>query len=98
MAAKGIKVKPEIMVPLVGHINEFKLQEKIIRNVADSVIKEKGKKVKYFVGTMIELPRAAVTADRMILHRLLSDYQEMMPENSFHFMFRKIFLSMILLK
>ena len=65
VAAKGIKVKPEIMIPLVGHINEFKLQEKIVRQVAEDVIKEKGKKVNYMVGTMIELPRAAVTADRI---------------------------------
>jgi len=65
VAAKGIKVKPEIMIPLVGHINEFKLQEKIVRSVAEDVIKEKGKKVKYLVGTMIELPRAAVTADKI---------------------------------
>jgi pyruvate,orthophosphate dikinase len=65
VAAKGIKVKPEIMIPLVGHINEFKLQEKIVRQVAEDVIKEKGKKVKYLVGTMIELPRAAVTADKI---------------------------------
>lgn len=65
VAAKGIKVKPEIMIPLVGHINEFKLQENIVRRVAEDVIKEKGKKVKYLVGTMIELPRAAVTADRI---------------------------------
>jgi pyruvate,orthophosphate dikinase len=65
VAAKGIKVKPEIMIPLVGHINEFKLQENIVRRVAEDVIKEKGKKVKYLVGTMIELPRAAVTANRI---------------------------------
>ena len=65
VAAKGIKVKPEIMIPLVGHISEFKLQENIVRKVAEDVIKEKGKKVNYLVGTMIELPRAAVTADRI---------------------------------
>ena len=65
VAAKGIKVKPEIMIPLVGHINEFKLQEKIARRVAEDVIKEKGKKVSYLVGTMIELPRAAITANKI---------------------------------
>jgi pyruvate,orthophosphate dikinase len=64
-AAEGIKVKPEIMIPLVGHINEFKLQEKIVRTVAEEVFKEKGKKLQYMVGTMIELPRAAVTADEI---------------------------------
>lgn len=62
---EGIKVKPEIMIPLVGHVNEFKLQEDIVRRVADDVMKEKGKKIDYLVGTMIELPRAAVTADEI---------------------------------
>jgi pyruvate,orthophosphate dikinase len=62
---QGFKVKPEIMIPLVGELNEFKLQEKIIRRVADEVAKEKGKKINYFVGTMIELPRACVTADEI---------------------------------
>ncbi|MHB1685979.1 MAG: pyruvate, phosphate dikinase [Ignavibacteriaceae bacterium] len=65
VAAKGIKVKPEIMIPLVGDLNEFKLQEAIVRRVADEVMKEKGKKIGYMVGTMIELPRAAVTADKI---------------------------------
>jgi pyruvate,orthophosphate dikinase len=62
-AIEGIKVKPEIMIPLVSDLNEFKMQEEIVRRVASDVIKEKGKKVNYLVGTMIELPRAAVTAD-----------------------------------
>ena len=62
---EGIKVKPEIMIPLVGHVNEFKLQEDIVRRVANDVMKEKGKKIDYLVGTMIELPRAAVTADEI---------------------------------
>lgn len=64
-AANGIKVKPEIMIPLVGDLNEFKLQEDIVRRVADQVFKEKGRKVAYLVGTMIELPRACVTADEI---------------------------------
>lgn len=62
---EGIKVKPEIMIPLVGHVNEFKLQEDIVRRVAKDVMQEKGKKIDYLVGTMIELPRAAVTADEI---------------------------------
>jgi len=62
---KGIAVKPEIMIPLVGHVNEFKLQEDIVRRVAKDVMNEKGKKVSYLVGTMIELPRAALTADEI---------------------------------
>lgn len=59
---EGIKVVPEIMVPLIGHINEFKLQENIIRRVADQVMKDKKVKFNYLVGTMIEIPRAALTA------------------------------------
>ena len=62
VAKKGIPVKPEIMIPLVSHINEFKLQEDIVRRVAKEVMNEKGKKINYLVGTMIELPRAALTA------------------------------------
>lgn len=62
---KGIKVLPEIMIPLVGHVNELKLQEKIVRDTAEKVFKAKKKKIKYLVGTMIELPRAAVTADQI---------------------------------
>ncbi len=65
VAKKGISVKPEIMIPLVGHVNEFKLQEDIVRRVAKDVINEKGKKINYLVGTMIELPRAALTADEI---------------------------------
>ncbi|RMD50116.1 MAG: pyruvate, phosphate dikinase [Ignavibacteria bacterium] len=65
VAKKGIKVHPEIMIPLVGHVNELKLQEAIVRRVAEEVFKKKGKKVKYLVGTMIELPRAAVTANQI---------------------------------
>lgn len=65
VSKKGIKVKPEIMIPLVGHVNELKLQEEIVRRVAKEVFQKSGKKVNYLVGTMIELPRAAVTADQI---------------------------------
>jgi pyruvate,orthophosphate dikinase len=68
VAKKGIPVKPEIMIPLVGHVKEFILQEEIVRRVAKDVMNEKGKKISYLVGTMIELPRAALTADE-IAHR-----------------------------
>ncbi len=61
----GMKVKPEIMIPLVSHVKELKLQEEIVRKVANEVFKEKGKKIKYLVGTMIELPRAALTANEI---------------------------------
>ena len=65
VAEKGIKVKPEIMIPLVSDLQEFKIQETIVRKVAAEVMKEKGKKIAYMVGTMIELPRAALTADQI---------------------------------
>ena len=63
--AKGIKVEPEIMIPLVGHVKELAHQEKIVRRVAGEVMKEKGVKFKYLVGTMIEIPRGALTADEI---------------------------------
>lgn len=63
--AKGVKVLPEIMVPLIGTLAEFKLQEEIIRTTADQVFAETGTKVEYLVGTMIEIPRAALTADKI---------------------------------
>jgi pyruvate,orthophosphate dikinase len=59
----GIKVMPEVMVPLVGFKKEYLNQEKIIRQTADKVFAETGTKVEYLVGTMIEVPRACVTAD-----------------------------------
>jgi pyruvate,orthophosphate dikinase len=65
VAKEGIKVKPEIMIPLVGHVNELKNQEKIVREVAEKVMQEKGVRVEYSVGTMIEVPRAAITADEI---------------------------------
>jgi pyruvate,orthophosphate dikinase len=64
-ANEGVKVKPEIMIPLVGELSEFKLQEDIVRRVAADVFKEKGKKINFLVGTMIELPRACITADKI---------------------------------
>jgi pyruvate,orthophosphate dikinase len=63
--AKGIDAKPEIMVPLIGTKEEFKMQEGIIRETAEKVFEEKGDKVDYMVGTMIEIPRAALTADEI---------------------------------
>lgn len=63
--AKGTKVRPEIMIPLVGFPRELKLQIDIVRRVADEVAKEKGTKFKYLVGTMIEIPRAALLADQI---------------------------------
>jgi pyruvate, orthophosphate dikinase len=63
--AKGIDVHPEIMVPLTGTPEEFQLQEKIIRETANKVFAEKGDTVHYLVGTMIEVPRAALVADKI---------------------------------
>ncbi|MEE9288472.1 MAG: pyruvate, phosphate dikinase [Bacteroidota bacterium] len=62
---KGVDVQPEVMIPLVAHVNELKQQEKIVRRVAAEVFQEKGTTVEYLVGTMIELPRAALTADEI---------------------------------
>jgi pyruvate, orthophosphate dikinase len=62
---KGKKAIPEIMIPLVGHYKELKSQEEIVRRVAGEVMKEKGVKFKYLVGTMIEIPRGAITADEI---------------------------------
>jgi pyruvate,orthophosphate dikinase len=61
----GVEVKPEIMIPLVGHVNELKDQEKVVRDTAKDVFAKAGIKVDYLVGTMIELPRAALTADEI---------------------------------
>jgi len=62
---KEIKVNPEIMVPLVGFRKELELQAEIIHRVAKEVSKEKGVKLNYLVGTMIEVPRGALTADEI---------------------------------
>ena len=65
MKAKGISVYPEIMVPLVGVVQELKLQADIINRVAAEVFAERGDSIAYKVGTMIEVPRAAVTSDQI---------------------------------
>jgi pyruvate,orthophosphate dikinase len=62
---KKVKVLPEVMIPLVGNINEYKNQATLIHRVAADVMKEKKVKFDYLVGTMIELPRAALTADQI---------------------------------
>ncbi|MDX6766040.1 MAG: pyruvate, phosphate dikinase [Candidatus Methylacidiphilales bacterium] len=61
----GIKAKPEVMIPLVGFKKELDLQVAIVHEVAAAVQKEKGVKLSYLVGTMIEVPRGAVTADQI---------------------------------
>ena len=63
LKARGIEAKPEIMVPLIGTIAEFESQEKIIRETAQKVFEERNDTIEFLVGTMIEIPRAALTAD-----------------------------------
>src|SRR5437867_2668068 len=62
---KGVKVRPEIMIPLVGFPRELKLQIEIVRRVADAIAQERKTKFNYLVGTMIEIPRAALVADQI---------------------------------
>jgi len=62
---KGIEVEPEVMIPLVGHVKELANQEGLVRETAEAVMKEQGVRFKYLVGTMIEIPRGAVTADEI---------------------------------
>lgn len=65
LAKDKIQVHPEIMVPLVGHVNEFKIVREFIMEVASEVLKETGIDLDFKIGTMIELPRAALTADEI---------------------------------
>jgi pyruvate,orthophosphate dikinase len=62
---EGLKVVPEIMIPLVGIVKELKDQKAVVDRVAAEVMKEQGIKIKYLVGTMIEVPRGAMTADQI---------------------------------
>ncbi|WP_205461862.1 pyruvate, phosphate dikinase [Mangrovibacterium lignilyticum] len=63
LKAKGIDARPEIMIPLVGTIAELKNQATVIRDTAEEVFSEKGDRIDFLLGTMIEIPRAALTAD-----------------------------------
>jgi pyruvate,orthophosphate dikinase len=65
VANEGVKAVPEIMVPLVAMVTEMKAQKDVIQEVANEVLKKSKKKIKYKIGTMIEVPRAAVTADQI---------------------------------
>jgi pyruvate,orthophosphate dikinase len=64
-ADAGVKVHPEVMVPLVAYHEELRRQAEIVREVAERVFSRRGSRVEYLVGTMIELPRAAITADEI---------------------------------
>ena len=62
---RKLAVVPEVMIPLVGHVKELQNQEKIVRATAEAVMKEQGVRFDYLVGTMIEIPRGALTADEI---------------------------------
>ena len=62
---KGVDARPEIMVPLIGTTKELELQVNIIKETAEKVFAEKGARIDYLTGTMIEVPRAALTADKV---------------------------------
>jgi pyruvate,orthophosphate dikinase len=65
VSKRGVKVYPEIMIPLVGTVQELTNQRCVVEEIAADVIKKSGVKVKYIIGTMIEIPRAALTADEI---------------------------------
>jgi pyruvate,orthophosphate dikinase len=65
LAAEGVEVVPEVMIPLVGDKKELDDQARVVRAAAEAVFEEKGRRVKYAVGTMIEVPRGALTAGRI---------------------------------
>ena len=62
---EGLTVKPEIMIPLISHVNELKTDRTLLEKVAKEVMQEKGVEIEYMFGTMIEIPRAALTADEV---------------------------------
>ncbi len=65
LKAKGITAKPEIMIPLTGTVAEMKMQETIVRDTIAKIFEERGEQIEHMVGTMIEIPRAALTADKI---------------------------------
>ncbi len=65
LVKQGRRPRPEIMIPLVGHVRELELQKEIVDRVAIEVQRELGVEIEYLVGTMIEIPRAALTADEI---------------------------------
>ena len=68
LTKEGVSVLPEVMIPLVGTVTEYTDQEDIVRKVAKDVLNKTGVEFKYLVGTMIELPRACLTADEIAQH------------------------------
>ena len=65
LKAKGVNAKPEIMIPLTGTLKEMKMQEDLVRSTIEKVFEERGERMDYMLGTMIEVPRAALTADKI---------------------------------
>jgi pyruvate,orthophosphate dikinase len=65
MSQQGVDVHPEIMIPLTSHLNEMQAEKFKLQKVAEAVMEEKKVKIKYKIGTMIEIPRAAITADEI---------------------------------
>jgi pyruvate,orthophosphate dikinase len=65
---QGVTVRPEIMIPLTAHENELKAQRELLESEARRVMEDQGVEVPYKFGTMIEIPRAAITADRIAAH------------------------------
>jgi pyruvate,orthophosphate dikinase len=68
LAKRGVKVEPEVEIPLVGHENELKVMRELVEKTAAAVMEEEGINVPYKIGTMIEIPRACVTADEIAKH------------------------------
>jgi pyruvate, orthophosphate dikinase len=66
VAAEGIRVHPEVMIPLTSHVNELKRQREVLEAAAREVMQERGVDIDYKFGTMIEIPRAAITADQIV--------------------------------
>ncbi len=66
VAEEGVQVHPEVMIPLTSHVNELKRQREILEAAAREVMQERGVEVDYKFGTMIEIPRAAITADQIV--------------------------------
>lgn len=65
LKVKGIEAKPEIMIPLIGTVAELKMQEAVVRKTIEKVFAERNDSIAYLVGTMIEIPRACITADNI---------------------------------
>ncbi len=65
LKARGVNAKPEIMIPLTGTLKEMKMQEDLVRSTREKVFEERGERMDYMLGTMIEVPRAALTADKI---------------------------------